>query len=155
MPVEELFSININYWVFQTIAMLLTALLIPGLKVTGPVGALTTVVALAFVNSKVWDAALFFQIPASISSHAIALVLANGILFWILIKILPGIEVEGFWPAIVAPLVFAACSLAISQFADQIDWVLVLETVIDLLQQAKEFLKDSAGPGAFESISSV
>jgi putative membrane protein len=146
MKDPSLFSLNFSYWALQTVAMALTALLIPRLRITSLFGALTTVVALAFVNSKIWDAALFFQIPNSLSIHALLLFITNGVIFWILIKLLPGIEVEGFFPALIAPIVFTFCSLVISAFAPMIDWVKVFNFLIDILEHLKTyFLQD---PGA-------
>lgn len=138
-------SININFWVLQTIAMALTALLIPGLKITSPLGALAMVVALAFVNSHIWDAALFFSIPDHISSHVLLLVGANAAIFWVLVKILPGIESSGIVPAIVSPLLFTLLSVLINTYGKDIDWMRVgkqgiayVESVRDQFRQGTE-----------------
>ncbi|MBN8550592.1 MAG: phage holin family protein [Deltaproteobacteria bacterium] len=119
----DLSSININFWVLQTLAMCLTALLIPGLRVTNPLGALGAVVALAFVNAHVWDAALFFSIPNTFSSQALLLILSNAAIFWLIVKILPGIESSGVVAVIVAPVLFSVLSLGISTYGKNIDWV--------------------------------
>ncbi|MEZ4753565.1 MAG: phage holin family protein [Bdellovibrionota bacterium] len=137
--ITPLLSLKLDYWVLQTLAMLLTALLLPKLKVTSIFGAFTTVVAIAFMNSKVWDAALFFNIPNTISSQAISLFLTNGVLFWILVKILPGIEISGFFTALVAPIIFTLCSMAISALLPHIDWMECLKYIINTLQELKEF----------------
>lgn len=123
LPLPAGFDLNINYWVLQTLAMLLTAFLIPNLTITNPLGALLTVVALAFINSSIWDAALFLQVPDSITMHTAMLFLSNGLIFWILVKLLPGIECKGFLPALIAPVVFTLCSLVISKYLQHIDWI--------------------------------
>lgn len=138
----ELLSIDFNYWILQTLAMMLTAFLLPGLQVSGPFGALLTVVALAFVNTKVWNAALFFAIPNHISVQAITLIVANGIIFWILVKILPGIEVQGVVPAIVAPVVFSICNILINQYGKDIDWQKVTSAVVSQVQEARTSLQN-------------
>ncbi len=126
----EIFS----HWILQVIAMLVTAALIPGLRVTGISGAFGIVAALAFVNATVWHAALFFQIPNHISSHVLLLLLANGVLFWLLVKLLPGIEIEGILAAILSPLVFTLLSMIITYYGRDIDW-------LALFTQAKEFVE--------------
>ncbi|RMG42284.1 MAG: hypothetical protein D6719_06745 [Candidatus Dadabacteria bacterium] len=141
---NELFTLNISYWILQTIAMLITALLIPGLKVSGPIPAFFTVLAIAFVNSKVWDAALFFQVPSGFTVQTGVLLLTNGVLFWIIVKFLPGIEVEGFMPAVAAPVIFTVTSLLISTYGQNIDWARVLDFIINLLEYLKEYLKEPA-----------
>lgn len=147
---------NVDYWFLQTLAMLVTALLIPGLKVSGPLGALTTVIAIAFFNSQAWDAALFFQIPDEITIHTGLLFLTNGILFLILVKLLPGIEVEGIMPALIAPVVFTATSLVISHYRVDIDWAQVIDYGIGVLEYIKSYFEQhldgpSVSPPGLES----
>jgi uncharacterized membrane protein YvlD (DUF360 family) len=113
----------INYWGLQTVAMMLTALVIPRMKITSIFGALGIVLALGLVNATVWDTALFFSVPSSFSGHALTLLAANGVIFWVLVKMLPGIEIEGFAPAFVAPVVFTALSLAISSYGRDVDLI--------------------------------
>ena len=131
----------INYWGLQTIAMMLTALVIPRMKITSIFGALGIVLALGLVNATVWDTALFFSVPSTFSRQALTLLLSNGVLFWVLVKLLPGIEIEGFAPAFVAPVVFTALSLLISAYGRDLDLIdlshkggEILSTVRDRLQ---------------------
>ena len=146
MEEPTLFSFNLTYWFLQTVAMMVTALLLPKLRITSPFGALATVIALAFVNSKLWDAALFFSVPDSFSTKTIMLLATNGCIFWVLVKLLPGIEIEGFLPALAAPVVFTVCSLVIDQYGSQVDWVRVLDFVIDGLRGAKNYFESSGTP---------
>jgi putative membrane protein len=114
--------LNVTYWLLQTAAMMVTAFLIPGLRVTSPLGALLAVVTLAFINAHLWDAALFFEVPRSMSIHTVLLLGANGLIFWLVVKLLPGIEISGIIPALVAPVVFTGCSLLVGEFGSQVDW---------------------------------
>lgn len=138
---DNLTNLNLNYWFLQTVAMLITAFLIPRLHITSIFGALLTVVALAFINSKIWDAALFFQIPDDLSYQTILLFLTNGIIFWTLVKVLPGIEVTSFLAALVAPIVFTATSLVISKYAHYIDWMAILDKAIEILNSIRSYFK--------------
>ena len=141
MSVGALTSLSFNYWFLQTIAMMATAVVLPRLRITGPVGAFLMVLGLALVNAKIWDAALFFNIPETLTAHAALLFLTNGVIFWTLVKLLPGIEVQGILPALIAPIVFTAFSLAIHHYGREIDWVAVLNWVIGILEHLKEFLQ--------------
>ncbi len=138
---QTLTNLNITYWLLQTVAMLITAILIPKLRITSIFGAVLIVIALAFVNSKVWDAALFFSVPNELSYHSVLLFITNGVIFWILIKILPGIEVSGFLAALVAPVVFTLTSLIISKYANYIDWMAILDKSIEILSTLREYFK--------------
>lgn len=138
MAMADIPFVNLNYWVLQTIAMLLTALLVPKLKVSGPLGALGAVVALAFVNAHLWDAALFFSLPDSLGYRALLLFVSNGVLFWILVKILPGIEVEGVVAAFVAPLVFTIASILVAEYGQDIDWAKVWDAIVEFVKSVKK-----------------
>lgn len=131
----------LSYWILQTLAMALTALLIPGLRITSILGATLAVVGLAFVNATIWDAALFFEVPSSFSTQMLVLVLANGGIFWILAKLLPGIEVEGILPALIAPLVFTISSALISHYGQDIDWEKVFHTGTEEVMELRDNLK--------------
>lgn len=134
-------------WLIQTVAMLLTAALLPKLRVTSIFGAILAVAALGFINTKIWDAALFFQIPDGFTSHAVALLLANGVLFWVVVKILPGIEIDGLLPALVAPIVFTVFSLVLTRYGKDIDWEKVadktMEEVTAVASSAKSFINST------------
>ena len=113
MKIPSLESIHYSYWLMQTIAMLATAMFVPGLKLTNPLGALLMVVALAFVNTHIWDAALFFELPDSFTSRTLTLLFANGVVFWVLVKLLPWIEINGILAAFIAPIVFTAFNIGV------------------------------------------
>ena len=133
--------------------MLITCAIIPKLRVSGPFWAFVTVLALAFINSKVWDAALFFQVPDHLSVQVLTLFLTNGIIFWIVVKLLPGIEVDGFVPALIAPVVFTFLSLIVSEYHAKIDWTAVFDFIIKVVQEIRVFVQSNSSSG-FGAISS-
>lgn len=141
---KSLPEINYIFWLFQTVSMMLTAWLVPGLKVVNPIGAFLMVLALAFVNSHIWDAALFFEIPDSLTSHTLTLLIANGIIFWILVKVLPYIEISGLLSALVAPVIYSLLSIGIGYAAEHIDWVKTLEEALKFIDSLKASLLQSS-----------
>lgn len=138
----------INYWGLQTVAMMLTALVIPRMRITSIFGALGIVLALGLVNATVWDTALFFSVPSSFSRQALTLLAANGALFWVLVKVLPGIEIEGFAPAFVAPVVFTALSLAISTYGRDVDLIELGRRGAEMLGVVRDRLQVPTPPTA-------
>ena len=132
---------SVDFFILQTIALLITAFLIPRLEVKGPVSALIAVFVLAYVNSTIWDAALFFAVPDNLSAHSAVLLLANGVLFWALAKVLPGIEIRGFLPALVAPVVFSVTSVILRRYASDIDWAAVFRSVRDAVVDVRDALE--------------
>ena len=129
--------ISFSYWILQSIAMGLTALVLPNLRITNPLGALGAVVALAFVNSHIWDAALFFSIPQNFTSHAMTILVANGLLFWLIVKILPGIESDGIFAPIVAPVLFTIFSILISEYGKNVDWLGLISRAVNYITAFK------------------
>ncbi len=137
----DILSIDFKFWALQTVAMMLTAFALPGLKVKGPVGAFLAVAALAYLNATYWDWALFFKLPDSFTVKAALLVLVNGILFWLIVKLLPGIEIEGFWPALIAPMVFALLSVLIPTLYGEINWSRVWSEVAALFTGLRDYFQ--------------
>ena len=142
---SEVPQINYVFWLFQTIAMMLTGWVVPGFKVVNPIGALLMVVALAFFNAHIWDAALFFEVPDSLTSRTLTLLIANGVIFWLLVKILPYIEISGCIAAIVAPVAFTVLSIGIGYAGENIDWVKTYESTLKFIQALKDSLSQTKG----------
>ena len=134
---SEIFS----HVVFQTLAMMVTALLLPKVRITSLFGAIGCVVALAIVNATLWDVALFFSIPDSLSLHAALLLVANGFIFWIIAKLLPGIEVEGFFAALIAPVVFTVLSVVFYAYGRSVDWAVVAKYLYLQALSVREYFK--------------
>jgi len=138
---DSLFGLSmINHGVTQVIAMGLCIFLIPKLWVSNIFGAIVIVLGVSLINAFLWDAALFYSIPRSVSVTAIQLFLANGLLFWALVKLLPGIEVDGFLPAIIAPVVFSITSEALNRYAANIDWVALIFMIFAYIIELKDSL---------------
>ncbi len=141
----ESLDINLNFWVLQTIAMMITAFVLPGLKVSGPVAALGAVLAISFMNAHLWDAALFFQVPDQLSYQVLMLFVSNGVLFWILAKLLPGIEISGIVSALLAPLILTLTSVFLATYAKDIDWFKIWEVFRDTVTGVRDELKKKPG----------
>ena len=132
---------RISYLLIQTAAMIVTVWLIPNLHLRKVFSGVLTVVAIAGVNTFLWDAALFFEVPQSFSTHAALLLLINGMIFWVLVKLLPGIEVEGVLPAIAAPVVFSIISLLMRTYGPMVDWEKLFDEGYQLLSALFVWLK--------------
>lgn len=136
----------INHWVLQTIAVTLTAFLIPRLRVTSLFGALSFAVAISLVNATVWNAGLFSELPTAFSSYTLTVLVTNGAIFWFLVKILPGIESDGIIPVLVGPIIFTICSVLVNKYGRDIDWIAVGTQAIAWLQSLRDTLTGEAPP---------
>lgn len=141
---QQIPSFDLSYWVFQTIAMALTALIIPNLRITSIFGPILAVTALSAINFTVWSSDLFAALPNSLSIQALTLFAVNGAIFWIVVKILPGIESKGFLPALVAPIVFTTCSVFLPQVVTQVDWQAVKTEAQKVIVETKRFVSSDS-----------
>lgn len=131
----------LQYWLMKAVAMGLTALLIPRLRLSSIVGPFLMVAALALVNATIWDAELFGLLPSSLSMQIVVLFTVNGFLFWLLVKLLPGIEVDGFLPALVAPIVFTVASMLVTEVSKRVDWPAVINSSLATIDELKTYLR--------------
>lgn len=138
---EYIRDFKLDLWLIQTVAMILTAVILPGFTVSGPISAFLSVVCLGVVNTYLWDAALFYSVPDSVSLHALIMILANGGIFWLLVKILPGIDTRGLLAPLVAPVIFTVSSMLLHHFAKDIEWEKLFTTAKSSIVEAKEELK--------------
>jgi uncharacterized membrane protein YvlD (DUF360 family) len=139
---EQLLRFDVVYWVTQIIAMALTALVIPNLRVTSIFGPVLAVIALALVNTTVWSSDLFSQIPGSLSTQAVTLLAINAAIFWLIVKVMPGIESKGILPVLAAPVVFTVCAMVVPQVYSRVDWKEMLAHTTRIVTEAKSFVGD-------------
>ena len=146
---DELFGRGmINHLLSQVIAMGLTVFVIPGLSITGLFGAIRILVAISLVNAFLWDASLFFALPQNLTVMSAQLFLANGVIFWVLVKLLPGIEVNGVLPAIIAPCIFSLTSALLHNYAGAVDWMGLLVLLFDKIISIKNsFMEPNSNGG--------
>ncbi len=133
----------INFFLLQTVAMIVVTLLIPGLKLNGLLGAFWMVAALALLNSTLWDSGLFHALPDVKSLHGLVLMLANGVLFWILVKILPGIQIKGVLPALLAPVTNTILTVLIQTYGSHIDVISTVKSFAQQVSGVRDTLKES------------
>ena len=136
-------NLHLDSLILQTIALLITAFLLPKFQVHGPLSGFIMVASLTFINTNLWDAALFYSIPNSLSTQALITFFTNAVVFWVLAKSLPGIAIQGFWPAFVAPVVLTAVSLLTYKYGRDVDWMYL----VGQFQESFKYLKSLAKVG--------
>ena len=124
-------TFSLDFWILQSAAMLLTVLIVPKLRLTGISGVIFMIAAIALVNNVLWDPSLFSALPDSLTSRTALLLFTNGVIFFVLVKLLPGIEIDGLLPAIAAPIVFTLSSVAIRTYGSDVDWEQFFVSVAD------------------------
>lgn len=96
---------------------------------------------------------MFFEIPDSLTLRTLLVLLINGLIFWLVVKILPGIEIDGLLPAVLAPVVFTICSLVLNEVDSRIDWPKLWQAGTQALSEARRHLEEGAFSGAQQHFS--
>ena len=92
----------------NTVAILLTAEILPGIDVQGgPFKAVLIALLLAVLNVTIKPLLIILTIPFTIFTFGLFLLVINAIIIMIAGKLVPGFVVEGFWWALLFSIVMA------------------------------------------------
>lgn len=84
----------------STLAILVTANILPGITLSKPLDALILAAVLAFLNAVVKPLLVFFTIPFTIFTLGLFLLVINAVVILIADYIVVGFQTEGFMPAL-------------------------------------------------------
>jgi putative membrane protein len=101
-------------WLLNAAALMAVAYLMPSITVTNFVSALIAAFALGFVNTIIRPILTILTLPISILTLGFFFLLINGLLFWMVGKVLNGFEVNGFWAAVLGGLLYGLISWALA-----------------------------------------
>jgi putative membrane protein len=96
--------------------LLLMAHLVRGVQVEGWGAALIGALVLGFVNAVVRPVMVFLTLPLTVLSLGLFLLVINALMLWLAAVLVPGIRVQGFWPALIGSLVLTGLNLIVDIF---------------------------------------
>jgi putative membrane protein len=96
--------------------LLLMAHLVRGVQVEGWGAALIGALVLGFVNAVVRPVMVFLTLPLTVLSLGLFLLVINALMLWLAAALVPGIRVQGFWPALIGSLVLTGLNLIVEIF---------------------------------------
>jgi putative membrane protein len=99
------------------VAVLISAYILPGVKVDGFVTALVVAVVLAVVNTFIKPLFLFFTLPINILTLGLFTFVINALMVILVATIVPGFHVDGILWALVFSIVLSLVSSAIFMLA--------------------------------------
>lgn len=97
-------------WLLTTIALLLTAQIVPGFEVKNFVAAAIAAVVLGLVNAIVRPILVILTLPITLLTLGLFLLVINAFTIWLAGSITPGFIVTGFMPALLGSIVLAVIS---------------------------------------------
>lgn len=92
-------------WLIATVALMITAYIVPGLLVTNFVSAAIASVILGLVNAIIKPILIVLTLPLTLLTFGLFLFAINAIVILIAGAITPGFVVGGFFPALIGSIV--------------------------------------------------
>ncbi|RFC30800.1 MAG: putative membrane protein [Candidatus Nitrotoga sp. MKT] len=106
-------------WIFNAIALLAVAYLLPGIRVDGFISALIAALILGLINTLLRPFLILLTLPVTVLSLGLFILVINGLLFWFAGSVLKGFEVNSFGAGVIGALLYSAFSFVLSLFLRQ------------------------------------
>jgi putative membrane protein len=97
-------------WLVSGLAIIITAYLLPGVRLTGFFAALVTALILGLINAFIRPVLILLTLPLNILTLGLFTLVINALLIMLAAAIVPGFAVQGFWWALLFGLVLAVIS---------------------------------------------
>lgn len=96
--------------------LLLMAHLVRGVQIEGWGSAIIGAIVLGVVNAVVKPVMVVLTLPLTVLSLGLFLLVINALMLGLMAALVPGIRVQGFWPALVGSLVLTLLNLIVGLF---------------------------------------
>ena len=100
-------------WLVTTVAILITAYLLPGVTMRSLAAAVVTALVLGLINAIVRPILIVLTLPLTIVTLGLFIFVLNALLVLLTSAIVPGFEVRSFWWALLFSLVFSLVSFVL------------------------------------------
>jgi putative membrane protein len=107
--------------IVNAIALVIVAYFLPGVSVTGPIGALIAAFVLGIVNAILRPILIILTLPIQIVTLGLFTFIINGLLFYWVGHWGIGLIVNGFWPAFWGAIVLGIVSFVLSSLLRGVD----------------------------------
>jgi len=98
------------HWAVSAFAIMITAALVKGFKVSGFLAALVTALAIAAADLVVWPILIFLTLPLNILTLGLFTFVVNGMVLKICAALVPGFEIRSWGAAIFGAIVLSLTS---------------------------------------------
>ncbi len=101
-------------WLFNAVALLITAYLVPGIHVSGFSTALVAAIILGVVNTLIRPVLLLLTAPINLLTLGLFTFVVNAVLLMLVSGIVPGMAIDSFMWALLAAVVLSFVSTVLS-----------------------------------------
>jgi putative membrane protein len=95
------------HWLVASVVVVVTAYVVPGIKINNFVSAMVAALVIGIVNVAVWPLLVFLTLPLTVITFGLFLFVVNGLALKISAALTPGFTIDGFLPAILGSLVLS------------------------------------------------
>ncbi len=106
-------------WVLNAVALMAVAYLLPGVVVGGFWAALWAALILGLVNTVVKPILLILTLPLTVLTLGLFYFVLNGLMFYWVGSVLENFQVDGFWWAVLASLLYSLFATVLSSLMFQ------------------------------------
>jgi len=99
---------TIIHWIIYSLAILITAYILPGVSINGLLTALVLAVVLAVINIFLRPVILLLTLPLTIVTLGVSVLVVNTLLIILASYLVPGFNVNNFWWAFLFSVVLTA-----------------------------------------------
>jgi putative membrane protein len=100
-------------WLIMAVSIVISAYLIPGVKVSGFLSALWVALFLGIVNVLIKPILLLITLPINILTLGLFTFVINALLILLASSLVKGFEVSGFWVAVLFSIVLSLINYAL------------------------------------------
>jgi len=101
-------------WLVNTAALLGVAYLMPSVRIESFGTAIVAAAVLGLANAVIRPILILLTLPVTILTLGLFIFVINGLVFLGVAHVVPGFQVAGLWPAILASIVFSLVSWLLS-----------------------------------------
>lgn len=115
----------IGLTVVTALGLWLLAAVLPAFSIDSPWDALLAGFVVGVANAVVWPALAFLVVPLSVLTLGLGAIVLNALFVFALLDLLPGVEIDGFWPAlgVVIGLVIVTTAVSAVLAIDDSAWL--------------------------------
>ena len=100
-------------WLCSDLALLAVAYLYSGVVVTSFTGALIAAAVLGVLNTIIRPLLVLLTLPVTLETLGLFMFVINALMFWAAASLVSGLNVNGFWAALIGSLIYSLLQLAI------------------------------------------
>ncbi len=106
-------------WIGYALAVMFVAWIIPGISVSGFLGALLVAIVLGLINTFVKPVLMFISLPINVFTLGLFTLVINALLMMLAGKITPGFSVDGFWSALLGAIILSIVTTIVNSITNK------------------------------------